>query len=135
MARVFVDANTLVSGIVFSGPEHELLKKGASGRFEFVTSEDVVSEVLQVIGRKFPSKAGLAQEFLSLCGIRVIRRSDYAGIIGRQSVRDRNDRHVLAAAIASRCQIIVSGDKDLLSLGKCRNIRIEPTSKLLRPGT
>lgn len=57
MARVFVDANTLVSGIVFSGSEHELLNGGAPGKLEFVTSEDVVSEVLQVIGRKFPSKA------------------------------------------------------------------------------
>ena len=39
-------------------------------------------------------------------------------------VRDRHDRHVLAAAVAAKCELIITGDKDLLVLKKCHNIHI-----------
>ena len=64
--RIFLDANTLVSGIVFRGFEHELLKNGVPGDFELVTSEDVIEELVEVLERKFPKNAGLAREFLKI---------------------------------------------------------------------
>jgi len=39
-------------------------------------------------------------------------------------VRDKNDRHILAAAVTGKCDMIITGDKDLLILKSCRNIRI-----------
>lgn len=111
MLRLFVDANTLVSGLVFKGPEHELLKKGARGSVELVTSEDVIEELVEVINRKFPNKASLITEFLKLAELKVIRKARYESKIGEQQVRDLEDRHVLAAAKAAKCKIIVTGDR------------------------
>lgn len=116
MRKVFVDANTLISGIVFKGLEHEVLKLSLSGRVELVTSEDVVGEVTRVLERKFPSRKHLLIEFLKLAGVKVLSRHVYASLISLQSVRDEDDRHVLAAAIASKCEFIVTGDRDLLEL-------------------
>lgn len=38
--------------------------------------------------------------------------------------RDPNDDHVLAAAVVARAALIVTGDKDLLSLGEFQGVRI-----------
>jgi predicted nucleic acid-binding protein len=39
-------------------------------------------------------------------------------------IRDPKDMHILAAALAERCEIIVTGDKDLLELAKYKGIHI-----------
>lgn len=72
--RVFIDANTLVSGIVFSGKEHLLLKSASAHGIVLVTSDDVLGEVGEVIRRKFPRQAALADEFVRLAEFRVIPR-------------------------------------------------------------
>src|SRR3989338_10210271 len=97
--RVFVDANTLVSGLLFDGPEAKLLDKTFTGDFELVTSDGVLAEVIDVITRKFPSKIALAKEMLGLAQLELISRSSYEKFVEEQSVRDLEDRHVLAAAI------------------------------------
>ena len=38
--------------------------------------------------------------------------------------RDPNDDHVLATAVAVQADVIVTGDKDLLTLGQFRTVRI-----------
>lgn len=47
----FVDANTLVSGLVFSGNEAILLELGRFGVCEFVTNGYVLEEVRDVLAR------------------------------------------------------------------------------------
>lgn len=131
MKRVFLDANTLVSGIVFSGPEHELLKHGIRKQFELVTSEDVIGEIVEVINRKFPEKAFLVKEFLKLAEIKTIQRKYYEKLVEKQKVRDAKDRHVLAAAIAAKCDFLVTGDKDLLVLKKHGRLAIQTTKGIL----
>lgn len=40
------------------------------------------------------------------------------------SCRDASDEIVLGAAVAGRAHVIVSGDKDLLTLGRFHSVRI-----------
>jgi predicted nucleic acid-binding protein len=41
--RIFIDANVLISGIVFEGNEREFLKKSISKEIQLVSSEDAIS--------------------------------------------------------------------------------------------
>ncbi len=116
--RVFVDANTLVSGIAFHGLEHEVFKLGERGEAELTTSEDVIAEAVRALDEKFPAHAPRAKEFLRLANIRVLARAQYDAKIGEQKARDASDRHVLAAALASRSDFLVTGDRDLLSIAE-----------------
>lgn len=131
MPRFFIDANTLISGLVFSGPEHQLLRKGAAGKVELVTSEDVIEELIEVINRKFPDKSHLVKESLKLAELKIIRKAEYASMVDEQQVRDLEDRHILAAALAAKCKLIVTGDRDLLTLKAHQGIKIIRTFQAL----
>lgn len=47
-------------------------------------------------------------------------------------VRDPDDDHVLACALAAQADLIVSGDKDLLVLGAYQNIPIVSAAEAMR---
>ena len=46
-------------------------------------------------------------------------------------VRDKNDRHILAAAMIGKVDYIVTGDADLLSLKNYNNISIVQARKIV----
>ena len=48
-----------------------------------------------------------------------------------QVVRDPDDNHVLACALAAKAEIVVSGDKDLLDLSTYQNIPILSAAEAL----
>ncbi len=129
--RIFIDANTLISGIVFKGYEHEVMKLAAKKKAELITSEDVLQEVLGVLQRKFPSKAYLIEEFLKLSEIKIITKTNYRKLIEHQNIENKEDLHVLAAAIASNSEQIVTGDKQLLELKTYKGIKIVRSTQLL----
>jgi len=128
--RIFLDANTLISGILFNGKEHNLLTK--NNRDTLITSEDVLDETMKTITQKFPESVGLVDAFLKILDLTVIKRKEYINKLNKYNVvRDKNDRHILAAAVVSKSDYIVTGDADLLALKTYRNIHIVKTKKIL----
>ncbi|MCX6664571.1 MAG: putative toxin-antitoxin system toxin component, PIN family [Euryarchaeota archaeon] len=62
----------------------------------------------------------------------VIKRKEYLNKLHEHAiVRDRNDRHILAAATIGKVDYIVTGDNDLLILKKYHNISIIQAKKML----
>ena len=132
--RFFLDANVLISGMVFRGNEFRLLLFAAPGKTEhhFVTSEHVIDEITRVMVEKFPKHVNLVKEFLGCLEIEVISKDAYIRKMnGVEVVRDRHDRHVLASAEAAGCDAIISGDKDLLSLKRFGGAKILTPKKVL----
>ena len=131
--RFFLDSNVLVSGIVFSGAERWILLAAFRGEHAFVISQDVQHEVLEVMQEKFPRRREEAREVLSLLRVEIVPRRAYA----RRSrefprLRDPRDAHVLAAAIVSHCDAIVTGDRDLVVLGAVESVSILRPSQARR---
>jgi len=123
--RFFLDSNVLVSGIVFSGTERSILLASFRGEHQLVISEDVREEALDVLRRKFPRFRKDAEEAMSMLHLEAVPRKAYSGQSREfPGLRDRSDAHVLAAAIAARCDVVVTGDRDLLVLVEVEGVKI-----------
>ncbi len=116
--KIFVDANTIVSGLVFEGNEALLLRLGRIGLCMLVTTRHVVDEVDQVL-RAGEFQLG-EEEVVSL--LSYVHRSMrvYDSLRPEQlrkyspRLQDKKDVHVLAAVHELKCDILVTGDKELL---------------------
>lgn len=115
---IFVDANTVVSGLLFEGNEALLLRLGKTGLCTLVTTCYVIDEVNGVLHAE---EFGLSEEeiaaFLSYTSkcIRVsesLKRSQLRKYSSR--LADKKDVHVLAGFSELDCEILVTGDKELL---------------------
>lgn len=101
-------------------------------RHEFVLSQDVQEEATEILRQKFAPLRDDVDEVMSLIRAEIVPRESYERLIDQMpTLRDPKDAHVLAAAIASECDILVTGDKDLLSLHQFGKLRIvKPVSAL-----
>lgn len=123
--RVFIDSNIIISAIVYDRNELEIIEYLKLKGHRLVISDHVHEEIFRVMLEKFPEYIALVDEFILLGAMDMVPSAKYFDTIGQFGiVRDNNDRHILAAAVAGKCDMILTGDKDLLVLKSCRNIRI-----------
>jgi predicted nucleic acid-binding protein len=115
---IFVDANTIVSGLLFDGNEALLLRLGKTGLCTLVTTRYVIDEVTRVLhAEEFRLSKEEIVTFLSYTNkcIRVsesLKRSQLRKYSSR--LADKKDVHVLAGFSELDCDILVTGDKELL---------------------
>jgi len=115
---IFVDANTIVSALIFEGNEALLLKLGAIGACTLVTSRYVIDEVARVLQRReFRIRKDELPLLLQFVNRAVLVRED----VGQHDLEtcyarldDKKDVHVLAAFEKSKCDVLVTGDGELL---------------------
>ena len=117
--RCFIDSNVLISAGLFPGsvPAAALEKAIQPLNTAFV-SDYSLDEVHRVIIKKFPQKIGDLEAFLyrTLFTVQLVRTPiDIA--MGESNVRDINDRPILRAALEANCDVLITGDKDLLDSG------------------
>lgn len=119
--RVVLDTNTLVSGVISpGGPPRRLLDGMRAQTFEFCSSATLLAELLDVLSRdKFARRLSAANA--SAQGV-VAELRRLASMVAPLTVprvveHDADDDHVLACALAGQVDLIVSGDRHLLSLG------------------
>lgn len=74
--RVFLDTNTIISGIFFSGDEEKLIELSEKGKLTLVVSDFVLEEIKEVAER-FGVPAEISKDFLSETDLEVIMREDY----------------------------------------------------------
>jgi len=112
--RVVPDTNVLVSAIVFGGPPGRLVELAAEGHLQLVLSPPIIEELREVLRRKFrfsDAAAYQAEALLRRISI-VVEPQRQVAIISE----DPEDNRVLEAARAGDADVIVSGDRHLLSL-------------------
>jgi putative PIN family toxin of toxin-antitoxin system len=107
-ARVFVDANTIISGLFFKGPENDLLVLGALGSVELITCTFVIEEVREVVRRKFPH--GYSKLDVALSALTVLE-TEYDPCV-KELIRDKRDMPILATALKYKPDCLVTGDSD-----------------------
>ncbi|KXB03966.1 hypothetical protein AKJ47_01285 [candidate division MSBL1 archaeon SCGC-AAA261G05] len=131
--RVFLDTNTLVSGIVFAGNERKLLDAIIDGKIEWVLSTNVTDEANAVLEKKFPKHAVLFTLFLNLVRHEKTPKSKYKNSVKQYSkLVNKKDAPILAAAIEGNVDYLITGDKKLRDLKQVKNTKIIRTRKLLK---
>ena len=121
--RLVLDTNVLVSGLAYaSGPPGRLVAAWRSGAFTLVSSDFMLGELARVLSRMAP-RTGMSlrdvRDFLDAFRTAVDWVDPDATSLAQalsSGLRDPNDVPVLALAIASGADGLVTGDKDLLAL-------------------
>ena len=134
--RLVLDTNTVLSALLWRGTPYRLLEtiRNQHPSLQLYSSPVLLEELTDVIARPAFSKR------LSAIGktVRAVL-ADYVEIVDLAEpievpriVRDPDDDHVLACALAAKADLIVSGDKDLLDLNAFQNIQILAPAEALR---
>lgn len=115
--KLFVDANTLVSGLVFAGHEWSLLELGRLGLCDLVTNRYVLDEVREVLTRPHldlsPEEQRRALTVLARC-IAVLEDPPAEDVrAARGRLADPGDLPILLGFEASQSDFLVTGDRRL----------------------
>jgi putative PIN family toxin of toxin-antitoxin system len=135
--RIVLDTNVVLSALLWRGTPHHLLAAiGQRSSIQLYSSTALLEELAEVLTRPSATKR------LALIG-RSAREvlADYVEAIElvepasvpREVVGDVDDDQVIAAAVAARADLIVSGDrKHLLHLGSHQGIDIVDAAEAVR---
>jgi uncharacterized protein len=121
--RATVDANILVSGFAYQrGKPFQLLKRALEGEVCLTVSQPIINEALDVLSRKFGYPAEDIAETRALISqaARIV-----APVVELDVIKeDPDDNRVLECAVSAGADYIVTGDQNLLRLGRYDAIRI-----------
>ena len=113
--RILLDTNVLASAFATRGLCADVLRVVLSDH-EFVVPEVVLDELQRVLVKQFKMPRAIVREVVDfLREHEVVAKPKNAGPV---RLRDASDEWVVASAIAGRADVLVTGDADLLVLGR-----------------
>jgi putative PIN family toxin of toxin-antitoxin system len=121
-SRITPDSNILISALVFGGNPLHFLELAIGGEVSLFISDAILHETLRVLRDKFgfsEDRRARAERYIDTCTIRVKPSVKIDAIKD-----DPDDNRILECAEAAGCEYIITGDLDLLRLGKYGEIQI-----------
>jgi putative PIN family toxin of toxin-antitoxin system len=136
--RAVIDTNVLLSGLLWRGTPHALIELVRIGTLTLVSSPALLTELAAVIARpKFQlvlARSSTNAEQM-LADLRRLAEIVDPPPLPAPISRDPDDDAVLALAVASQADLIISGDADLLVLGVYAGIPIVAPARALEIGS
>lgn len=126
--KVVLDTNVIISAVGFGGKPGQVFLMALEEEILAVTSETLLAEVQEILIKKLAMSSSDVE--LTMAEI----EDKFQVIAPKKSlhiVRDEDDNRVLEAALEGNCDFIVTGDRDLLDLGKYKNIKILTAEEFL----
>jgi putative PIN family toxin of toxin-antitoxin system len=119
--KIFIDTNVLIAAFISHGACNELFKHCMTNHIVF-TSDFVLKELTRTLANKFkyPAEEIVQAQKIILSGAIVTDEAP----LQRPISKDKDDDHIIAAAIKAEVDCLLSGDSDLLSLKKIQEIPI-----------
>jgi putative PIN family toxin of toxin-antitoxin system len=119
--RVFLDTNVLVSAVATRGLCADVLREILLSH-QLVLSTPLLAELKNILH----TKIGIPQEIISDFIDLLTQDSTLSGNaeLGDIDINDKDDILILSAAINGNAELFVTGDKELLKLGKIQMMRI-----------
>jgi putative PIN family toxin of toxin-antitoxin system len=132
--KIVVDSNILISSFMFGGNPERLFNLCSLGIIEGFLSDETMREVKE----KLCSPRGefaISPEQWSTVNTAIQDNFKVTAVTQLPKVpalRDQEDLHILAAADICHAAVIVSGDKDLLSLKYYKKIPVVTVSDFMK---
>jgi putative PIN family toxin of toxin-antitoxin system len=119
--RVFLDTNVLASAAATRGLCADVLREVFASH-ELLTSAQVLRELKRVLRSKFGVDQDLVDDFISLMRQDTVlaRPGEAPGV----DIQDQEDLPILSAAISGGADAFVTGDKELLAIGRIETLTI-----------
>jgi uncharacterized protein len=119
--RVLLDTNVLASGLATRGLCAEVVE-AVINEHQLLTCSPVMKELERILSRKFRLPAQVVRGFLGLL-------ESEGELVGAVTIRvvnfeDPDDIPILACAVGGRADVLVTGDKAMLDLGRIEGIPI-----------
>ena len=119
--KIFLDTNVLASAAATRGLCADVLREVFASHDLFL-SEQVLSELGRVLKLKFGVGQDLIDDFIWL--LRQDSVLAQPSRVPRLKLQDKDDLTILAAAITAGAEVLITGDKELLDLGRVENLKI-----------
>lgn len=133
--RVILDTSVVVSGMISPhGPPAQIIARWLDDDFVLIYTPAMLAELEDVLNRAWLHKRLVhvperIPDFLFAVRMLGELVKGYVNVAGQ--VRDPFDEMFLACAVLGKADYIISGDKDLLSLGAYRGTRIVTPAEFL----
>ena len=118
--RIFLDTNVLASAVATRGLCADVLREVLT-RHDLIISSALLKELNTGFAEKIQSSQ-LISGFIAMLQQDTILAApiDSTGI----QIKDKDDIIILAAALSAEAELFITGDKELLELGKAGNLTI-----------
>jgi uncharacterized protein len=128
--KATADTNILVSALVFGrGKPDQFLRMALTGKISLTVSQPILDEMADVLARKFDASPGTIEA--AIATVRDAARTVIPAVKLEVVKEDPADDKIIECAVTAGSDYIVSGDKDLLRLGRYDSIRILTVSDFL----
>jgi len=119
--KILLDTNVLASAAATRGLCADVLREVFASHDLFI-SEQVLNELRRVLRLKFGVGQDLIDDFIQL----LQQDSVFAqpSRVPKIKLQDTEDLTILAAAITAGAEVLITGDKELLDLGRVENLEI-----------
>jgi len=119
--RVFLDTNVLASAAATRGLCADVLREVLASH-DLLISAQVLSELKRVLETKFGVAPDLIDEFISLMRQDTVLAEP--GKLPTVDIQDQDDLPILSAAVSARADVFVTGDKEILDIGRIEKMTI-----------
>jgi putative PIN family toxin of toxin-antitoxin system len=119
--RVFLDTNVLASALATRGLCTDILREVINSD-ELIISDPLLVELHRILLKKFYIPGPLVDEMITF-----LQRDTIHSQIGDLldiKIKDKDDIIILSSAVNGKAELFVTGDKEVLSLGKVGRMEI-----------
>ncbi|OGD86585.1 putative toxin-antitoxin system toxin component, PIN family [Candidatus Curtissbacteria bacterium RIFCSPHIGHO2_01_FULL_41_11] len=128
MPRVVNDTNVWLSALYFSGKPAKIVNLIEDQKIVSITSDFILEEVKEKLVSSFNTPLYAANGTVSY----ISSISQIVPLAGKDfNLRDPDDNKVLETAVVGKCDFLITGDKDLLTLGGYNRIQIVAPAEFL----
>ncbi len=119
--RVFLDTNVLVSAVATRGLCADVLREVLVSH-QLVISSPLLNELTNILHSKFGIPFNVITEFIEMLNQDVILSEQTESAV--IDIQDQDDVIILSTALSGGAELFVTGDKEILALGKIQHMEI-----------